>query len=249
MDRRRRGTRGETSPGPTRPAARSRFTASPPSTAESMNAYALAGGSPVVVDDLSSESRFSDAFLAGHGVTSAMVVPIVVRDEPVGAVGGVLDPGPPIRARGRPGGRGDRATAVDEGLPCRGSGTGRRRASAEPGRLGGDSIRERRAARRGRGFSEGRRNWRRRADFGGNRRRSERLPFQHWQRIAPIYGGVLPTRSQFYKVECCDLSNGGISFYVTSRPRFDQTRGRPGHAAGGTILHRPGGPHHTPNPR
>ena len=60
---------------------------SPPSTAESMNAYALADGSAIVATDLPSEARFSDALLAERGVTSAMIVPIVVRDEPVGTLG------------------------------------------------------------------------------------------------------------------------------------------------------------------
>ncbi len=57
---------------------------------------------------------------------------------------------------------------------------------------------------------------RRRADL----RRSPRKSFEYRQRIAPVIGGILPTRKSFVEVDCRDISAGGISFYLDHSPNF-----------------------------
>lgn len=192
---------------------------SPPSTAESMNAYALAEGSAIIVTDLPSEARFSDALLAERGVTSAMIVPIVVRDEPVGTLGiywtrahrFVPEDVHAAEAIARLlSTKVSRAESWAQDIASlRGQGAPRDIPPEGEGAAGADEVLG------DLGDLE------KANGSGKNRRSSKRLPFQHWQRIAPIYGGVLPTLQQFFKVECCDLSNGGVSLYVASRPLFN----------------------------
>lgn len=45
------------------------------------------------------------------------------------------------------------------------------------------------------------------------RRASPRFPFQVTQRIAPVEPGELPSRADFRRAMCKDVSMGGISFY------------------------------------
>jgi hypothetical protein len=53
-------------------------------------------------------------------------------------------------------------------------------------------------------------------------RRYERHPFPAVQRIAPWQGTELPAEREFFQVKCYDLSRGGISFLLASRPSFQR---------------------------
>ena len=53
------------------------------------------------------------------------------------------------------------------------------------------------------------------------KRSSPRRAFRNSQRIAPVYGGRLPSQSKLFEVECEDISTGGIAFYMNRPPDFD----------------------------
>lgn len=53
------------------------------------------------------------------------------------------------------------------------------------------------------------------------RRTDQRQLFLSKQRIAPRSGRGLPGESEFVEVACHDLSRGGFSFFLASRPDFD----------------------------
>jgi PAS domain S-box-containing protein len=55
---------------------------------------------------------------------------------------------------------------------------------------------------------------------GKDLRSSPRRTFNYRQRIAPIIDGAMPTRRDFFEVECRDISAGGISFFTEKRPDF-----------------------------
>ena len=52
------------------------------------------------------------------------------------------------------------------------------------------------------------------------RRTQKRRPFPTWQRIAPYDGHSCPDQSQFFEVQCHDLTQNGFSFLVIRRPVF-----------------------------
>ena len=52
------------------------------------------------------------------------------------------------------------------------------------------------------------------------RRQAERYPFRLIQRIAPRSGSEFPDESRFLEVQCHDLTQGGFSFLLSSRPDF-----------------------------
>ncbi len=56
---------------------------------------------------------------------------------------------------------------------------------------------------------------------GPELRSSPRRTFTYRQLIAPMYTGVIPSRNKFFEVPCHDISAGGISFYLNSKPDFD----------------------------
>lgn len=56
---------------------------------------------------------------------------------------------------------------------------------------------------------------------GSDRRTQDRRPFSLWQRIAPSDGHCCPDQSQFFEVQCHDLTQNGFSFLVARRPSFD----------------------------
>ncbi|GAB6167082.1 hypothetical protein JCM19992_30820 [Thermostilla marina] len=60
-----------------------------------------------------------------------------------------------------------------------------------------------------------------RSPVGYERRSSPRLAFPYTQRIAPVFGGVIPSRRRFFEVRCRDISAGGISFLLESPPEFE----------------------------
>jgi hypothetical protein len=53
-------------------------------------------------------------------------------------------------------------------------------------------------------------------------RSSPRKKFQCNQRIAPMHGDILPQTDEYINVECNDLSQGGISFYLRRAPGCDR---------------------------
>ena len=53
---------------------------------------------------------------------------------------------------------------------------------------------------------------------GGNNRASQRRVFQYRQRIAPLVGSSKPAEKDFIEVECCDISAGGLAFYLDRAP-------------------------------
>lgn len=54
----------------------------------------------------------------------------------------------------------------------------------------------------------------------GERRGRRRQRFWARQRVAPWDGGPLPTESEFFEVQCYDLTPAGFSFFLPSRPTF-----------------------------
>jgi hypothetical protein len=56
------------------------------------------------------------------------------------------------------------------------------------------------------------------APSGAELRSSPRKQFQYAQRIAPMHGGLLPAKDEYFNVECNDISQGGISFYLRRPP-------------------------------
>ncbi len=55
---------------------------------------------------------------------------------------------------------------------------------------------------------------------GSSNRASQRRVFQYRQRIAPMVGSSKPSEKDFIEVDCCDISAGGIAFYLDRAPEF-----------------------------
>jgi len=53
-------------------------------------------------------------------------------------------------------------------------------------------------------------------------RGASRHDFRFVQKIAPLRNGTMPTADDFFEVVCCDLARGGVSFYLQTRPDFDE---------------------------
>ena len=208
---------------------------SPLSADNSANGYTLEHGLPMVVADLETEQRFEDPFLRGLDVARAMVVPILISDKAIGTLGVYwTQPQTLLREDVQAGEAIARLLSAGISRAHIGSAEGdadRRDATECPdGQLqeycpappanqtDGPAV----APAVDAGKSEsGVGNSATFKKSGKNRRRSARQSFRKRQWIAPLYRGVLPTLQQFYEVECCDLSNGGVSLYVTSPPQFD----------------------------
>jgi PAS domain S-box-containing protein len=56
---------------------------------------------------------------------------------------------------------------------------------------------------------------------GKDLRTSPRRSYQYRQRIAPMYTVSIPTRHDFFEVDCKDISAGGVSFYFDQSPDFN----------------------------
>ncbi len=52
-------------------------------------------------------------------------------------------------------------------------------------------------------------------------RKSPRMQYRFQQDIAPIHGGQLPRKSDFYRVSCVDISCGGLCFVTADKPDFE----------------------------
>ncbi len=57
---------------------------------------------------------------------------------------------------------------------------------------------------------------------GSDMRSSPRRTYQYRQLIAPLLGDRLPARNRFFEVVCEDISAGGISFHLDTRPNFEK---------------------------
>jgi len=67
---------------------------------------------------------------------------------------------------------------------------------------------------------------------GAELRRYPRREFRYRQSIAPWDGGKLPVSTDFFEVQCVDISEGGLSFFVTVRPFYEKfviALGKPPH--------------------
>jgi hypothetical protein len=208
---------------------------SPLNPNHSANGYALENGLPMVVSDLGTEQRFEDPFLRGLEVARAMIVPILVSGKAIGTLGAywtqpqtllpedvqAAEAIARLLAAGISRARIGKGENQDYGQGVVESADGQSRDDCPaPPAIEIDGLAAALAADvdnkspSGAGDSPSK-------PVGKNRRRSVRKPFNKLQWIAPLYRGVLPTLQQFYQVECCDLSNGGVSLYVTSSPQFD----------------------------
>jgi len=57
-------------------------------------------------------------------------------------------------------------------------------------------------------------------DEPAERRTCWRNPFPTIQRISPRRGSDFPEDSEFFEVQCCDLTRAGFSFLLPRRPNF-----------------------------
>ena len=48
-----------------------------------------------------------------------------------------------------------------------------------------------------------------------------RTVYQYQQNVAPVHGGQLPHREDFFRVTCQDISRGGVSFIVDDEPDYE----------------------------
>jgi len=53
---------------------------------------------------------------------------------------------------------------------------------------------------------------------GAERRQESREPFLCLQRVAPLDGDEFPEKSDFFDVQCHDLTRNGFAFFMTARP-------------------------------
>lgn len=220
----------------------------PLSADNSLSAYSVEQDAAIVVSDMEAEERFHDRFLLKLGVARAMVVPITVEETVVGVLGTYwihprtflpedVEAADAIALllatrisrvqtmSAGPGATGDHGASTlsdtaEEGdaYTCAATPTSdHHRTEAYDYRVtapsGGDeAVPPEIDAIMKDLVGE---HW-----AGGNRRSSARVAYKAWQPIAPLHGTVMPSLQQFFPVECCDLSNGGISFYADVPPEF-----------------------------
>jgi len=53
-------------------------------------------------------------------------------------------------------------------------------------------------------------------------RTAPRHDYRYVQAVAPLRNGTMPTAEDFFNVDCCDLSRGGVAFYLDTPPDFDE---------------------------
>ena len=53
-------------------------------------------------------------------------------------------------------------------------------------------------------------------------RTAPRKDYRYVQKVAPVRGAVMPNADDFFDVVCCDLSQGGVAFYLNTAPDFDE---------------------------
>ena len=160
----------------------------------SMAAWALETGRSVVTANLPRDRRFVDGVLKDLGIHSGLCVPILFLGVPIGALG-------VYRKEDRPFSAADVATAEKIVQPL---------AALLAAIRGQQALR----AYRDEGPAD--------ADQSlTDKRRNPRRRFSCRQWIAPQFGPDLPHAGDFHAVECRDLSVGGIAFYLTDPPPFE----------------------------
>lgn len=182
------------------------------SLSKSLSGRAFSKGDTVLVSDLAVDSRFSDEFLKQQGVVSALTVPLRLVNKPLGVLGVYRTQRREFTA--------DNARFVEaigqllmslvarfgaEEVLCQ-----RRDEAGKKGLLHSAQI----ALADGADETPP-------PDSESELRSSRRHRYRHDQFISPMTDGTLPTMGDFFKVDCRDISGGGISFYLDSPPDFD----------------------------
>jgi hypothetical protein len=165
---------------------------------DSLAAYALNGDGTPVISRLDREGRFADVVLFELGVVWVLCAPLHVARRPLGTL--------------------ELYRTDDEAFSPDDAGA----AEAILLRLVSllEEARHLRAARAEPGEGN------RAAASGGDQptgdlRSSPRRQFPFTQLIAPARGSREPSRDEFVAVPCRDLSEGGISLYLSEPPEFD----------------------------
>jgi hypothetical protein len=57
---------------------------------------------------------------------------------------------------------------------------------------------------------------------GTEKRTAPRAGYEYVQKVAPVRKGAVPKPHDFFDVECCDLSRGGMAFYLPAAPDFNE---------------------------
>jgi len=188
---------------------------SPSGEADSLSGYALHVGETVVIQDLTVEIRFADVGLNDMGVISAVVVPLRLRDEKLGTLG--------VYSVSR------REFSSDEIQSL--TATGKTLASLIA-RLGGHE----KASESASNESEKAAPMPSTSLTADEQRAYARHEYGYTQMISPIIGGMMPERDSFFYVECKDISQSGISFYVRNMPVFQDLVVRLGMAGSVTYF-------------
>lgn len=160
----------------------------------SMAAWALESGRSVVASNPGGDRRFTDAILKALGIGSGLCVPILFLGVPIGALG-------PYRDKDQPFSAADVSTAEKIAQPLAAL------LAAIRGQQALRAYREECLAEPG--------------PAPADKRRSPRRGFRCRQWIAPQLGAELPRTSDFFPVECRDLSVGGIAFCLADPPPFE----------------------------
>jgi hypothetical protein len=183
---------------------------------QSICGYSIEMANATISPNLAEEKRFTDALLRESGVTSALCVPILADDQPLGALG-VFSRQPrqfklddvwfvenvaemiaamatrineerSRRERCQDDDAAESAPSVDE---------------APAQTAAGDAL----TAARGK-------------PQGKDLRVSPRRPYSCRQKVYPIVANQLPSPESLYEVQCGDISCGGISFLLPEKPTF-----------------------------
>jgi hypothetical protein len=52
-------------------------------------------------------------------------------------------------------------------------------------------------------------------------RQTPRIEYAYYQQIAPVRNGKMPERSEFVRVACGDISQGGVSYVTPDEPDYE----------------------------
>ncbi|MEE8451930.1 MAG: PAS domain S-box protein [Thermoguttaceae bacterium] len=92
--------------------------------------------------------------------------------------------------------------------------------SKHPGEVASDATRTEAPAETGALPKPGMVRWPN-GSVGSEARTSVRRAFNYKQLIAPMYGGVMPARKEFFQVTCENISAGGFAFFLNYEPDFE----------------------------
>ena len=169
----------------------------PVTPTDSLAGYTMQSRQVVVIQDLTVEIRFSDVILHDLGVVSAIVVPVLLDDHLLGTVGVYCRQRREFSAAETHmlASAGPQLASLITRLTGEGQGSEMPEAAATLP-VNSISVDEQRA--------------------------SPRHRFGYTQMIAPMLGGAAPNRDSFFHVECKDISQSGISFYLRDMPDFSR---------------------------